>query len=647
MAISIATSNADALSGQAHQVDAALQSTLPSLEDPLLAADGLASSVGTTEFRLFARSLVGPRAPYRSVSVWRTGRGAPRELAAVGVGLVLPRATATFSRFLRGVPATAHLAVVSLLPEHVRDLGLAVRGSGTASGLVLYAESPLPTSARISFPSSSPFAGLSFAIYLGRDTSRNELMERSMPLPLHGAAAVETVLFGSTQVTIVATSGGRPSGAVPRQLPWLVGSAGLFLTIVAALGSEHLVRRRQQAELLASDRGRDLDAQRGIADTLQHALLPDTRTSHPGVQIASRYVAGTANLEVGGDWLDVVAIDDDRLFLTIGDVSGRGLGAARLMGTLRPAIRAYAVQGDDPAEVLRKLDDLVSVVRDGGFATVLCAVIDVVGRRVTLASAGHPPPLLIDRTGTAQFLATPISTPAGVRSPLPPVLSSLFVPPESTLLLYTDGLVERRGRTLHDGLEQLRQAAERAKGLLEPALDALLDEVLAGPSDDDLAVLAIRWTASEPSAESDDGAGSDQPRVRRFAGQLTSVAEARRFVEDSLRGVVDEQRDVVSLLVTELSANAVTHGRSDFDITVVYDDDRGVVRVGVTDAGGGTPIQRGVRPLDPRGRGLQLVAALASSWGVQWEDDGHKTVWFETPRTSGTSSGPPPSAPTR
>jgi serine phosphatase RsbU (regulator of sigma subunit)/anti-sigma regulatory factor (Ser/Thr protein kinase) len=657
LAISIDESNADALSGQAHQVDAALQSTLPSLEDPLLAADGIASSVGTTTFRLFARSLVGPKAPYVSVSLWRVTTGMPRELASVGARPVLRRDPEAFARFLRAVPATAHLAVVSLLAQHVRELGLAERGSGNGSGLVLYAESPLPTTSRITFPASSPFAELSFAIYLGRGTSSGELMERSISLPVRGPSAKETVLFGSAPVTIVATPGGRANGTLPRQLPWLIGSGGLFLTIAAGLSSEHLVRRRQHAELLASDRGRDLDAQRDIADTLQHSLLPETRASHPEVEIASRYVAGAANLDVGGDWLDVITIDDDRLFLTIGDVSGRGLSAARLMGTLRPAIRAYAVQGDDPAEVLRKLDDLVSVVRDGGFATVLCAVVEVSRRRVTLASAGHPPPLLIDRSG-AQFVTTPISTPAGVRSPLPPVLSSLFVPPEATLLLYTDGLVERRGRTLHEGLEQLRRAAEGHGGPLEPALDALLSEMLVGGSDDDLALLAVHWTgARAPTSGGDDGgARSGRPwttplagvtTVRSFAGEPTSVATARRFVEDTLRSEGTERLDVISLLVTELCANAVNHARSDFEVTVLQDDVAGVIGIGVCDASGGTPIQRGIRPRDPRGRGLQLVDALASEWGVQWDGDGqHKTVWFllraasrDTPL--GATSNPP------
>jgi serine phosphatase RsbU (regulator of sigma subunit)/anti-sigma regulatory factor (Ser/Thr protein kinase) len=636
LVVSIDDGNARLLDAQANQVSTAFAATVPPLQDPLVAADGIASSVGIKAFRPFVRSVVGRNAPFRSVSLWQTARGTIHLLAGVGAPAELPRDPVAFASFLRQVHPDSKMNVTSIRNGPAGELGFAEREGGQGEGLVVYAEGRLPKPPRPGHASSSPFAGLSFAIFLGRTTAPSDLIDASIPVPVQGRSRSEVVAFGTTEVTIIATLAGR-SATLPPQLPWLVGTAGVALSIALAAATERLARRRRLAELVAIERGQSYDLQRDIADTLQHAILPDTPESHPGVEIATKYVAGDSHVDVGGDWYDIVAIDEDHLFVTVGDVSGRGLRAARLMATMRPAIRAYAVQGDDPAIVLSKLDDLVSVVRDGCFATVLCAVLDVPHRKVTLSSAGHPPPLLISPSG-AYFIATPPSTPVGVSSPLAPVSSTTFVPAGSTLLLYTDGLIERRDRPLSYGFEKLRTSADGLKGSPEDTIDALLVATTPQGTEDDLAVLALRWESTVDITSLEEGPAptasfaclSGVTSERRFSGEPASIRAARDFVAAALPELSRDDLDVVVLLVSELAANAVVHARSVFEVAVSVDMSQGHVRVGVTDEGGGAPVQLGLKPGATRGRGLQLVDGLSDDWGVEWvASPASKRVWFE------------------
>jgi serine phosphatase RsbU (regulator of sigma subunit) len=156
------------------------------------------------------------------------------------------------------------------------------------------------------------------------------------------------------------------------------------------------------------------------------------------------------------------------------------------------AIRAYAAEAAGPAEILTKLSALVSIPRDGHFATVLCAVIDRVNRTMVLANAGHPQPLLLT-DGPARFVATETRPPIGVRmgEPYPEVSTPLPAP--ATLLLYTDGLVEQRGEHLDVGLERLKVAAERPAESLETLLDNVLRDAIPRGSDDDTALVGVQW----------------------------------------------------------------------------------------------------------------------------------------------------------
>ena len=202
-------------------------------------------------------------------------------------------------------------------------------------------------------------------------------------------------------LTLVMSSSRSLAGSLPQRLPWIIAIAGLLLSLGAAAVVYVLVRRRRSAELLAGENRTLYAEQRSIAQTLQHALLPDRLPQIPGVETSGRYEAGEDGVDVGGDWYDVIDLGERRLLMVIGDVSGRGVRAAAVMARLRFAIGAYAPEVEDPAAILTKLSRLVSLVDEGHLATILCASIDVDARAIRIASAGHLPPLLINNGDSA------------------------------------------------------------------------------------------------------------------------------------------------------------------------------------------------------------------------------------------------------
>jgi serine phosphatase RsbU (regulator of sigma subunit) len=234
--------------------------------------------------------------------------------------------------------------------------------------------------------------------------------------------------------------------------------------------TERLVRRRKYAERLA-DENRNLYAeQRNVALALQKSLLPKDLPSIDGMEFAARYIPGDHGVEVGGDWYSAISVDDHRFAFVVGDVSGRGVAAASIMAAREINLR-----------------------RDGHFATVLVGLVDNRRLELTLASAGHLPALL-SNGGQSSYIDVPVGTPLGIGAP---TYDSVTVPftQGSSLIAYTDGLVERRNESLDTGLERLRQKAQSVgsicvEDLLSTVADALCDEAGA---DDDTAILAFRW----------------------------------------------------------------------------------------------------------------------------------------------------------
>ena len=356
-------------------------------------------------------------------------------------------------------------------------------------------------------------------------------------------------------------------------------------------------------------------------------MLPSERPVFPGVEMATRYVAGVRHLDVGGDWFDTIPLDDDRIFLTVGDVSGRGLLAATTMSSLRHAIRAYAVQGDDPEDVVRKLGGIIDVARDGCFATVLCCKVDVASRTALVASAGHTPALLVDSRGAGS------STRRRTRPSASRHLSDAGDPPRprdgSVLVAYTDGLVERRGESLDEGLDRLRGAPVDWAAATDAVLAGVVAALVPEGADDDVAVLVVRLLPERIEGERVPRPWRERAR-RRFVNAPGSVAAARRFVAAALPDAAATPSGVrrgVRLGAREQRAAPREHrlrGRG-----ARRRRRRGDPRGGRRRGRRG-PRARGPPPSVPRGRGLQLLEGMSDRWGVERAEGAvTKCVWFE------------------
>ena len=230
--------------------------------------------------------------------------------------------------------------------------------------------------------------------------------------------------------------------------------------------------------------------QRNIAETLQHALLPDAAPDLPGLAVATRYCPGGAGLHVGGDWYDVFALPGRRVGVAVGDVVGQGVAAAAVMGQLRVALRAYALEFSSPATVLTCLSRLARSLDDSQMATVLYGVVDPDGASIELASAGHPPPLVVRADGEVSYLDLDGAPPLGVLVELPPIQVVEHLAPGWVLLFYTDGLIERRGASIEDGMAAVAQAAAGPTDV-ETLCERVSEAMNAEEAPDDVALLAV------------------------------------------------------------------------------------------------------------------------------------------------------------
>ena len=483
-------SNHRLLELQVRQAATTLSSALTGLQTPLTAAfDVAAATQGTTAFRQLISPDVGAAGPFLSASLWQISPGPPKPLVVVGAQPLLATdggAAGFFAHVQPGHP----LSVTSIIGGSTPRLGFAEIPAGHGDTVLVYAETPLPPDKKAVVPKNSAFSDLNFALYLGHEVAPSTLIERTGPL---GGYAVRTsVPFGDTVLTLVGTTNVALAGGASANLALIAALTGAALTLSAALTAEYLIRRRRLAEVLAAENASLYVEQRTIAETLQHSLLPEEIPVVPGIEIAVRYLAGVGGIEVGGDWYDVIPRADAHFLFVVGDVSGRGLGAATTMAYLRHAIRAYAVQGGGPAIVLSKLGDLVGAAGTGHFATVLCCDIDVEHHLLTVACAGHFPPLLRDRGGT-RYLDVAVGPPIGVLPWAMPLETTITVSPGASVLAFTDGLVERRGESLDVGLTRLKGAVTVSDVDVDMLLGQLLAELAPEGSDDDIAILGVRW----------------------------------------------------------------------------------------------------------------------------------------------------------
>ena len=404
------------------------------------------------------------------------------------------------------------------------------------------------------------------------------------------------------------------------------------LTLVRVPGPPYTEGEAQLAEelarraALAVDNATRYASERETALLLQRSMLPDLRPIPPGLRVASRYLPGAEGLNVGGDWYDLIPLGDGRHGLVVGDVAGRGIAAAAGMGQLRAVVRAYALEGHSPARLLEAVDRFVTIQRTVSFVTCLYGVIDTSRRTLTVASAGHLPPLLLD-DGGARLVDVPTGAPLGTsfggfRD------MTIELEPGTTVLLYTDGLVEERTRTIDEGLATLRETASRWRRSPEALCDgALLTMSAQRPLEDDTALLAVSLDASRAPA------ATCEREYFELAAEPSSASLARAELASMLRACgAAPQLDVAELLVTEVVANAVRHAGGDrIDVTVSVDD--AAVRVEVGDEADEDPAPGPLPGIeDTGGRGLMIVEGLASRWGYERRAGGGKRVWFELDR---------------
>jgi serine phosphatase RsbU (regulator of sigma subunit)/type II secretory pathway pseudopilin PulG len=475
-----------------------------SIQTPLASAAALADATNgdVAKFDQFIYPYTMGKSPtFGSVSLWRLGPSQTAPLAVVGKQPVLGATPARAQAFFAATAASrSRLGVIGLLTAPPRHLGYAFTSPGLTGHYVVYAESrALPANRRSKFQSTSTFSDLNYALYLGELQRPQDLLVTDLKkLPLTGQTATLSIPFGDSSFTFIVNARRPLIGSFPERLPWLIAIVGVLLSVGAALLTLRLVQRRTHAEELArsleriAEENRKLySEQRTIAQTLQHALLPEALPKIDGVETSARYEAGVEGVDIGGDWYDLIALDDHRLLLVVGDVSGRGVRAAATMASLRYAIHAYAAQDDPPATILTKLSKLVNVGATGQLATILCALVDIKAHELTVTSAGHLPPLLIS-DGKGTFIQGAVGVPIGVDTGATYTSTAVATPRAATLLAFTDGLVERRGESIDAGLERLQHAATANHSDLDALLGRVLDE-LRHDGDDDTAIAGLRW----------------------------------------------------------------------------------------------------------------------------------------------------------
>ncbi|HYR63638.1 MAG TPA: PAS domain S-box protein [Actinomycetota bacterium] len=364
-------------------------------------------------------------------------------------------------------------------------------------------------------------------------------------------------------------------------------------------------RRVDEAAAAIAERERALRQTQKIAQTLQRSLLPELLPEIPGIGLAARYLPGSAGLEVGGDWYDVVPMPSGAVGLAIGDVVGRGLRAAVTMGQLRTALRAYALEDSSPLRVLERIGGLATGLPEAEMTTLVYAVYEPEAGMLRYLCAGHPPPLLIHPGGGTSFLEGGRVMPLGV----PAVTMSegiVALEPGSVLVFYTDGLIERPGAKIDDGMRDLAEAAQSVSGATP---DAMCEAIIAAMYEDsaprdDVALLVV---ACGPAL-----ADRFRLSVTTDPHHLGPLRQALSRWLSHVGASPDERRDII-LAVSEAVTNSMVHayGYEDGMVDVEARGEGEGVTVTVRDTGNWR-----FRETSSGGRGLLLMRALVETCDV-------------------------------
>jgi len=403
-------------------------------------------------------------------------------------------------------------------------------------------------------------------------------------------------------------AGGRTAGAclIGWDSPHDFGpDERALLTAVAGLAGQALVRARA------------FDAEHELVGMLQRALLPRRLPRLPGAVAVARYLPTTADLELGGDWYDVIPLPDNHVALLIGDVQGHSAGAATLMGQMRTALRAYAIEGHPPDVVVSHANRLLMDMESDLFATCCYVDVDMEQGTAWYVRAGHPPPVLRYPDGSTEITESEGGPPLGVVAEADFPMNQLRLQPGTVVALTTDGLVESAELEMEVGLARLADGLSAA----DPEhLGLVADALLAGADrNDDVALLLVRY----------DGMAVRPLRESWTVWRVPeAVRHARRFTRRTLRAWgVREEPDTALLVVSELVTNALVHtdGQVRLDLTLLNQR----LRVAVADSSPRTP----VKPTNigweaTGGRGILLVEAMSASWGAL-PVSGGKQVWAD------------------
>ncbi|MEU4221159.1 SpoIIE family protein phosphatase [Actinoplanes sp. NPDC026623] len=382
------------------------------------------------------------------------------------------------------------------------------------------------------------------------------------------------------------------------------------------------------AELVAqaAERARRFEAQHGTAQLLQRSMLPEHLPELERFRIAARYDVGVDGNAAGGDFYDAFELADGRLAMVLGDVAGHDVRAAAVMGQVRAALRALALTDPAPGTVLSGLDRLVTSLgaesrNEEIFVTVVYGVLEPADGTITVASAGHPPPV-VRRAGpdggpaTAELIRVPPGAPLGLGGQWR--TTTLRLEPGDSILLFSDGVVERRHRPLSDGLADLVAAAATANSGDPRNLCSLATAAVAGRTDDDVAVLAVeRAVALSRSA------------TMLVAAEPTGPSRVRQWMSARLRewSVPEPVIGAAILCTSELTTNALLHAGTPAQVHIDLSAERLLVSVADTGTRGSVTRAR-TDTLSSRGRGLGLIEELTDAWGTDPTVRG-STVWFE------------------
>jgi serine phosphatase RsbU (regulator of sigma subunit)/anti-sigma regulatory factor (Ser/Thr protein kinase) len=430
--------------------------------------------------------------------------------------------------------------------------------------------------------------------------------------------------LGSTVASLVAVpllAGERPIGALE------VGS--LFGRKFSSDEVDVLQLAADRAAL-AIERVRLLERQQTIAEELQRSLLPRSLPVVPGLVMAARYLPGGAGTRVGGDWYDTIPLPGGRIALVIGDVAGRGVDAAAMMGQLRSALRAYILEGLGPAQSLERLNRFMLSLAWDSMATACVLLLEPATGRLTYANAGHPPPHVLSPDGVARSLSEPLAVPLGALDVVGFEEGAAELVPGATLILYTDGVVEQRDELIDRGIERLETALVDG-GPIDP--EPLCERVLrgtigAGGSSDDVTLLVVQ-------AALELGDRMESELIGEPAALTAFRQSLRRWLAEQ-GAEADEVQDIV-MAVNEACQNAIEHAygltAEPFNVILETAEDGDVV-VTVRDRGGWRD-----RISDDRGRGLPLMRALMDTVEIEQRPSGSTVLLRRALRTVDQPAG--------